>query len=106
VGDTAPRPHEVVVELPADWKTSITPMPSAPGGGANHYVAPDFDTLVDSPIVLGNPAVYEFTVGGKRHLLVNEGEGGVFDGAQAAKDLEAVVRENLRLWGSLPYDKY
>ena len=79
-GDTAPRPHEVVVELPAAWKTSITPMPLAPAGDANHYLAPDFDTLVDSPIVAGNPAVYEFTVQGKPHLLVNVGEGGVWDG--------------------------
>ena len=73
---------------------------------AHRYRAPDFDTLVDSPIVIGNPAVYEFTVDGKRHYLVNEGEGGVFDGARAAKDLEAIVREHRRMWGSLPYDKY
>jgi len=37
---------------------------------------------------------------------VNEGEGGVFEGARAAKDLEAIVREHRRMWGSLPYDKY
>ena len=75
-------------------------------GGEHRYRAPDFDTLVDSPILLGNPAVYEFTVDGKRHYLVNEGEGGVFEGARAAKDLEAIVREQQRFWGSLPYDKY
>jgi predicted metalloprotease with PDZ domain len=50
--------------------------------------------------------VYEFTLDGKKHYLVNEGEGGVFDGARAAKDLEAIVREHRRMWGSLPYDKY
>jgi predicted metalloprotease with PDZ domain len=75
-------------------------------GGPHHYRAPDFDTLADSPILVGNPKVYEFTVDGKKHYLVNEGEGGVFDGARAAKDLEAVVREHRRMWGSLPYDKY
>ena len=75
-------------------------------GGPHRYRAPDFDTLADSPIVLGNPAVYEFTVDDKKHYLVNEGEGGVFDGARAAKDLEAIVREHRRMWGSLPYDKY
>jgi predicted metalloprotease with PDZ domain len=37
---------------------------------------------------------------------VNEGEGGVFDGARAAKDLEAIVREYRRMWGFLPYDRY
>jgi predicted metalloprotease with PDZ domain len=75
-------------------------------GVEHRYRAADFDTLVDSPILIGNPAVYEFTLDGKRHYLVNEGEAGVFDGARAAKDLEAIVREYRRMWGSLPYDKY
>src|SRR3954468_22241495 len=104
LADGLDAPHDVTLVPAAGWKRSLTALPEV--GGNHHYVAPDFDTLVDSPIVLGNPAVYEFTVGGKKHYLVNEGEGGVFDGVQAAKDLEAVVRENLRLWGSLPYEKY
>jgi predicted metalloprotease with PDZ domain len=102
--DALNAPHEVTIVPAAGWKRSLTGLPDA--GGEHHYRAPDFDTLVDSPIVVGNPAVYEFTVGGKKHYLVNQGEAGVFDGAQAARDLEAVVKENLRLWGSLPYDKY
>jgi len=104
LSDGLDLPHEVIVVPATGWKRSLTSLPE--GNGDHHYVAPDFDTLVDSPIVIGNPAVYEFTVGGKKHYLVDEGEGGVFDGARAAKDLEAVVRENLRLWGSLPYEKY
>ena len=105
-GDAAPRPHEVVVELPAAWKTSITPMASAPGGTANHYLAADFDTLVDSPIVAGNPAVYEFTVQGKPHLLVNIGEGGVWDGRKSAADVQKVVETVAAFWGTVPYDRY
>jgi predicted metalloprotease with PDZ domain len=83
----------------------MTGLPEMPGG-AHRYRAPDFDTLVDSPILVGNPTVHEFAVDGKRHYLVNEGEDGVFDGARAARDLEAVVREHRRMWGSLPYDRY
>jgi predicted metalloprotease with PDZ domain len=75
-------------------------------GAAHRYRAPDYDTLVDSPIVVGNPAVHEFTVGGKKHYLVNVGEAGVFDGARAAKDAATIVGESLRMWGALPYDKY
>ena len=104
LADGLDLPHDVTITPAAGWKRSLTALPEADGD--HHYRAPDFDTLVDSPIVLGNPAVYEFTVGGKKHYLVNEGEGGVFDGAKAAKDLETIVRENLKLWGSLPYDKY
>ena len=99
------RPHDVRLELPPGW-TSITGMADAPGGGANHYQAPDFDTLVDSPIVAGHLAIQRFTVSGKPHFLVDVSEGGVFDGARAARDLERIVQADERLWGSLPYDKY
>ena len=105
LADLAPRPHEVVITPASGWKRSITALPSM-AGGDHRYRAPDYDTLVDSPIVVGNPAVYDFDVDGKKHSLVDVGEGGVFDGARAAKDLEAVVKEDRRLWGSLPYDRY
>jgi len=105
LADRAPRVHEVVIVPAAKWAKSMTGLPEMTGG-PHRYRAPDFDTLADSPIVIGNPAVYEFTVDDKKHYLVNEGEGGVFDGPRAAKDLEAMVREHRRMWGSLPYDKY
>jgi predicted metalloprotease with PDZ domain len=105
LADASPRPHEVIINLATGWKRSVTPLP-AMTGGEHRYRAPDYDTLVDSPIVIGNPAVYDFEVDGKKHSLVDVGEGGVFDGARAAKDLEAVVKEDRRLWGSLPYDRY
>lgn len=103
--DSPPRPHEVVLTPAEGWQRSMTGLDAMPGG-PHRYRAPDFDTLVDSPILLGNPAVYEFTVDGKPHYLVNEGEGGVFDGARAARDLETIVVEQRRFWGELPYDKY
>ena len=100
------RPHEVTLVLPAAWKTSVSGMPNAPGGAPHHYLAADYDTLVDSPIVAGNPAIHTFAVDGKPHHLVNIGEAGVFDGARAAKDLERIVLANKAMWGTLPYDKY
>jgi predicted metalloprotease with PDZ domain len=103
--DMTARPHEVIVNPAAGWRRSMTGLPAV-AGGDHRYRAADFDTLVDSPILVGNPAVYEFTVDGKPHFLVNEGEAGVFDGARAAKDVEAIVREHRRFWGELPYDKY
>lgn len=102
--DDGVRPHEVTLNLPAAWARSMTGMLAL--SGANHYVAPDFDTLVDSPILAGNPTVHEFTVDGKRHYLVNEGQTAEFDAARAVKDFEAIVREQRRFWGELPYDKY
>jgi predicted metalloprotease with PDZ domain len=99
-----PRPHEVSITLPAGWKRSMTGLPE--GGSPNTYVAPDFDTLVDSPIIVGNPDVHEFTVDAKRHYLVNTPATPTFDGQRAAKDLERLVQEQRKMWGGLPYDKY
>ena len=99
------RPHHVTIVPAQGWKRSMTALDALPGG-EHRYRAADYDTLVDSPILIGNPAVHEFEVDGKRHSLVNEGEAGVFDGVRAAKDLETIVREYRRMWGALPYDRY
>ena len=84
-GDGAKRPHEVRLELPGGWRRSLTALDAVPGA-PHHYRAPDFDTLVDSPIVAGNPAVYEFSVGGKPHFLVNVGEGDGWAGARSGAE--------------------
>jgi predicted metalloprotease with PDZ domain len=104
--EKASRPHEVTLELPKAWARSLTALPPAPDGRPHHYRAPDFDTLVDSPILAGNPAVYEFTVDGVRHALVNVGEAGVWEGAHSVRDVERIVRAARELWGSLPYQRY
>jgi predicted metalloprotease with PDZ domain len=101
----APRPHDVVIEPARGWRTSMTSLP-AMAGGNHRYRAADYDELADSPILIGNPAVYEFSVDDRKHYLVNIGEAGVFDGAKAAKDLEVIIREQRRFWGSLPYERY
>jgi predicted metalloprotease with PDZ domain len=101
------RPHEVTLVLPAAWKTSVSGMDEIPGGAGLRYRAPDYDTLVDSPILAGNPAVYRFDVEGVPHYLVNEGEGGVWDGSRSAADVEKIVRRYREMWGGLPYrNKY
>ena len=55
-------------------------------------VADDYDELVDSPIYCGNAAIHEFEVAGKKHYLVNEGEGGVWDGPASAQAVRQIVR--------------
>ena len=106
IAELIPRPHDVTVELASGWNRSVTALPPAPGGRTNSYRAADFDTLLDSPIVAGKPAVYEFTVAGTTHYLVNVGDDDLWDGARAAEDVERLVREQHKLWGSIPYDRY
>jgi predicted metalloprotease with PDZ domain len=100
------RPHEVRLELPAAWKQAVTALEPAPGGKANHFRAPDYDTLADSPLVAGTLEVREFTVDGSKHLVVHAGDFAGWDGKRAAADLEKIVRENQRLWGALPFKRY
>ena len=106
LADMSPRPHEVTVTLPSAWKRVMTAMPEV-AGSANRFSAPDYDTLIDSPLLVGNPMVNEFVVDGKPHYLATiGGDGGIFDNARGAADFQKIVMENRRLWGSLPYDKF
>jgi len=99
-------PHEVQIDLPSHWTITVTGLPEAPNGPSHRYLAQDYDALVDSPILSGNPAVYHFEVDGIAHFLVNEGEAGVWDGPRSASDCETIVRRYRDMWGSLPYQKY
>jgi predicted metalloprotease with PDZ domain len=104
--DLQPRRHEIIIEPADGWTQSCTALPGNDDARRHHYVAADYDRLVDSPILLGNPAVHGFTVDGKPHALVNEGDTGMFDGTRAARDLERIVHAYRRMWGALPYERY
>ena len=78
----------------------------AADGKPNHYLAPDYDTLVDSPIVAGDPVVHEFDVDGSQHFLVDIGDVGSFDGQKAAGELRKIALETRGFWGFLPFKKY
>jgi predicted metalloprotease with PDZ domain len=103
LADSAWRPHEVTLVLPDGWKQSMTSMKSL---GAHHYRAADYEELLDSPIIAGNPATHEFRVDGKLHRLVNVGEKGSWDGPRSAADLAKIVEAQRKIWGSLPYESY
>jgi predicted metalloprotease with PDZ domain len=106
VAGGAPGVCEVRLELPPEWSISISGLEEA-AGEPNCWLAPDYDALIDSPIYAGNPAIYRFEVDGVPHLLVNDGEAGVWDGARSAADLEKIVRKTIAFWGGeVPYRKY
>ncbi|MEW6207182.1 MAG: hypothetical protein AB1631_02375 [Acidobacteriota bacterium] len=104
--DQTHRPHEVWIEMPENMNRAMTALDPSPDGKPNHYRASDYDTLVDSPIVIGNPSVREFEVFGSRHYLADFGDTGKWDGQRAAQDIEKIVRETRRFWGFLPFKRY
>jgi predicted metalloprotease with PDZ domain len=105
LADGAARPHEVRIGLPAAWKGSQTALEPI-AGSAHAYRADDFDMLVDSPIVLGNPVVKSFEVDATPHHLVLEGDPSLFDADRAAADIRKIVEAGKTAMGSLVYPHY
>ena len=106
LADGDARPHEVAIE-PARGLAEVDDRSRRDVGRQHRYRAPDYDTLVDSPIVIGNPAVYEFTVDGKKHYLVNVGEAGVVRRRARGEGSRNDRRASTAGCGArCPYDKY
>lgn len=105
LADDDPRPHRVRFHLPTHWKRSVSALPTV-AGEPHTYIAADFDALVDSPTVLGNPQIDTFVVGGAEHQLVTIGGDGLWDNAAAAKDVERIVSVAQQFWDSVPYERY
>ncbi|HSP15019.1 MAG TPA: PDZ domain-containing protein [Thermoanaerobaculia bacterium] len=96
-------PYEVTLELPRSWSRSLSSMAVL---APNRFRAANYDELVDSPIVAGNPDVHEFTVAGKPHHLVDIGGEDFWDAARATADVQKIVEQHAKMWGIVPYDRY
>ena len=106
LAEQARRPHDVRLEMPPTWKASISGLDAAPGGQPHHYRAPDFDTLADSPIVAGTLAVREFVVDRSTHVVADAGQYAQWNSDRSAEQIEEMVKEVRRFWGSLPFKRY
>jgi predicted metalloprotease with PDZ domain len=106
LAEQARRPHDVRLEMPPTWQQSASGLDPAPGGQPNHYRAPDFDTLADSPIVAGTLAIREFVVGGATHVIADAGQHAQWNGDRSAEQIEKMVREVWTFWGALPFERY
>lgn len=106
LAEKATRAHEVRMDMPASWPVVMTGLDEVPGGAPHTFRAPDYETLVDSPIVAGPLTVRRFEVARIPHFVVSVGDTEGWDGDRGARDLQRFVEENLRFWGALPYRKY
>jgi predicted metalloprotease with PDZ domain len=101
-----PRPADVKLELPEDWKGSMTSLDAAPDGHPNHYTAPNYDVLADSPILAGvDLTTTPFIVGGIQHYWTYLGRA-QWSGRDAVRMLTPLIQEHIRFWRGLPYRKY
>ena len=100
------NPYDVQFILPSDWEHCETGLPAHPSGDAHRYLAPDYDTLVDCPVVIGNLDIQEFEVEGIPHYLISCGGDDLWDFGKAAEDCEKIVLAQIAMWGSIPYESY
>jgi len=100
-------PHKVALRLPSGWRAWSGLETAAHGGHLE--VAKDYDHLVDCPIECGPPQDYHvshFKVKGIQHRhVVWQPPAGV-DWARLERDMAAVCREAIRVWGEAPYAHY
>lgn len=97
------RPDGVSVSLnvPKGWK-SFSGMRST---GPQHFVAANWDSLVDSPVEAGLDRSYRFTEGGRDYEVVFWGDGN-YDPAQVVADLQKIVPQASSIWSGYPFQHY
>jgi len=98
------RPVTLTVLPHAGWKqvsTGLDPLP----GRAHTFRAPDFDTLYDCPLLVGNQEILTFEAAGLPHTVAAY-DLGSFDRARFTGDLKRIVEASAALMGELPYRHY
>jgi len=71
----------------------------------NSFVAPDFDTLYDCPILVGNQEILKFEVQGIPHVFAIYNPG-TFDRTKFAADHKRMVEAAVAIIGEIPYRHY
>ncbi|MEM7152915.1 MAG: PDZ domain-containing protein [Myxococcota bacterium] len=107
VGELSRGAH-VDITLPPKWSahTALAPAEHSADGHAV-FSAPDYDTLVDSPIELGTPTIATFTVDDTHFEYVLTGaEGTKIDLDRLSKEAEQIARAQSALMAGLPMPRY
>lgn len=94
--------------LTPDSKVEIAlrPLPHTESGYFA-FTAPDYDALIDAPLVMGpDVRVHSFVVGGKPHAIVGFGRSVPNDLSEYGSLCSRIVGAALRLMGELPYERY
>jgi predicted metalloprotease with PDZ domain len=98
--------HPSVIEIRPDtsWKHIATTLPQKE---RSKWIreAPDYDFLVDNPIVVGKLKEYAFEAGGVPHRLAVFGENNA-DMPALVDDLQKICSEHIELFGENPCEEY
>ena len=98
------HPVTVTFRMPQHWQHISTGMKPHPEDACT-FTAPDFDTLYDSPLLLGNYYVSRFAHEGHDYEFALETPDGVEEcGLQ--DDFKRIVSAATKMMGHVPYDNY
>ncbi len=100
-------PHRLVLRKPSGW-SHWTGLESS-GRNGNLQLAADYDHLIDCPIECGPAADYHigrFDVAGRHHRLVIWNPPAGVDWRRIERDVAAVCRTTVKVWGEAPYEHY
>ncbi len=97
------QPIQVKILPPNDWQVTTT-LPVV-DKASNLFEAPDFDTLVDSPVEIGQQKIYNFTVLDKPHSLAIWGQGNAKP-EKIIEDTSKIIAAEAQMFGGLPYEQY
>lgn len=88
-------------DLPSGWKVAEE---LAASGGANSFVAPSYDALVDAPVEMGAFSEFRFEESGAHFRVVVDGKD--WREGQLTDHLRRIVRYEMQLMGGPPFAEY
>jgi len=97
---TRHHPHRVTVDAPEGWRTFCA-LEQQDGV----FLAPDYDTLIDSPFEVGPHWPLSFVAAGVPHEVVVWGDSPP-DPDKLTTDLQRICEAEARLFGGLPMKRY
>ncbi len=98
-------PFDVSVVLPLVWPDVVAPLPRVADDPPT-FRAEDLDTLIDSPIAVGQLTQSTLTVGGVPHHFVTFGDERTFDRDVLDHAVADLIATQQAFWGQIPYDEY
>jgi len=104
INDLKNTPHELTIIPYKDWKKVSTSLPKTADKGF-HYLASDYDILVDCPVEIGNHETFDFMAAGVLHHVAIYGKGN-YDIEKLKVDMAKVTQGCTDVFGFNPNQEY
>jgi predicted metalloprotease with PDZ domain len=98
-------PARVTFQVPAGWRVATGLAPTTID--STTYAAPDYDVLIDAPVLLGTFLTYRFSAAGTPHrAVVDLGGGRAYEPAVFVDMLQRISTTAIGIFGRAPYTDY